>query len=210
MLQRVSVLLFTAVPILAAAAAADEWRPQPLPRDAEIAAALEACPPVLRQSAGVWVLTSGGYELARPSGNGFHAVVERSQPDAFEPQCLDAEGSRTTLREILLTGDLRMGGRPPAEIERELARAWEDGRLRAPRRPGIDYMLSTRNRVPVAPDRVISYGPHVMFYAPYLSNEDVGGDPTGDGSPVFVVNEGRPSAYVIVPVGRADDADAGH
>ena len=46
---------------------------------------------------------------------------------------------------------------------------------------------------------VIPYQPHVMFYAPYLTNVDLGAEPMGS-APVFVVNEGQPNAYVIVPV----------
>lgn len=185
-------------------AGADPWRPQPLERDREIAEALAGGPELIREAAGVYVLTAGGYELARESGNGFNCLVERSQKDAFEPQCYDAEGSNTLLRQVLLRGELLMAGNSQEEVDRQLAAAWADGRLRAPSRPGINYMLSPRNKVPVAPDRVIAYGPHVMFYVPYLTNEDVGGDPRGS-SPVFVINEGEPGAYVIVPVGEHGD-----
>jgi len=189
-----------AVALSIASAARGDWLPQPLPAPQEVAAALEACPAVVRERAGVYLLTASGYQLHRPSSNGFHAIVERSQEGAFEPQCLDAEGSATLLQRILLQGALRMNGAAREEIEREVGRAWEEGRLRAPRRPGINYMLSNRNRVPIGPDRVIAYGAHVMFYVPYLRDEDLGGDATGSGSPVFVVNGGAASAYAIVPV----------
>jgi hypothetical protein len=79
--------------------------------------------------------------------------------------------------------------------------------LLAPRRAGINYMLSTENRVPVDDEGTIRpYRPHVMIYAPYLRNADFGA--TRDGrSPVFVINEGQPGAYLIVPVpGPADHA----
>jgi hypothetical protein len=191
-----------------------QWKPEPLERALEIEAALEACPPVLRDGAGVYALTPTGYELARPSGNGFHAIVERSQPGAFEPECLDAEGSATTLEGILLRGRLQMEGASREEIAEKLGRAWNGGRLKAPRRPGVNYMLSRRNRVPVSADQVISYGPHVMFYVPYLTNADIGGDDSGTGSPIFVVNGGGPSAYAIVPValpsGDDDPGPGGH
>jgi hypothetical protein len=59
-------------------------------------------------------------------------------------------------------------------------------------------MLSERNLVPVDDQGTVRpYRPHVMFYVPYLTNEDLG---AGPGSPVFVVGEGTPSAYAIVPV----------
>lgn len=202
-----SVLLLTAW-VGASTLEAESWMPKPLPRSEEIVEALAACPPSLREEAGVYVLTSSGFELERESTNGFHAIVQRSQPGAFEPQCLDAEGSATTLEAIVLKTRLRMEGAGEDEIERAVGRAWARGELLAPRRPGINYMLSERNKVPVSTDRVIAYQPHVMFYAPYLSNADVGAEPMGS-APVFVVNEGRPNAYVIVPVSGTKEFD-GH
>jgi len=44
------------------------------------------------------------------------------------------------------------------------------------------------------------FPPHVMFYAPYLTNADLGSDGNPEG-PAFVVEEGTPHALIIVPVG---------
>ena len=207
--------LWSLILLLAAQAptesSAASWKPELMDKKQEIAEALAAGPETVRGNAGVYVLTTAGFELVRESGNGFHCLVERSQPGAFEPQCFDAEGSTTLLQQVLLRGKLRMEGGSPEEIAATLGEAWAAGRLRAPERPGINYMLSERNRVPVGPDRVIPYRPHVMFYAPDLTNEDVGGDLQGK-SPVCVIKEGQPSAYVIVPVPRKEEpkASAGH
>ena len=194
-----SSTLVAILAVLASTAVAAAWKPEPLPRDQEIAAALEAGPAAIREEAGVYVLTAAGFELARESGNGFHCLVGRSQPDAFEPQCFDAVGSATLLEQVLMRGKLRAAGHTADEVDELVGAAWASGELRAPDRPGINYMLSERNRVPVAPDQVIPYGPHVMMYTPYRTNADLGGDMTGK-SPVFVINEGEPGAYLIVPV----------
>ena len=184
---------------------ADSWKPEPLEREEELAAALEAGPPGIQAEAGVYVLTDSGYELARESRNGFHCIVQRSFPDTFEPQCLDAEGSATLLHRMLLRGNLRMSGASSEEIDRATDQAWSDGTLRAPARTGINYMLSQRNRVPVDEvGTVIPYRPHVMFYAPYLTTEDLGVE-MGPGIPAFVVNEGKPTGYIIVPVPTPED-----
>lgn len=173
-------------------------RAELLRRDEEIAAALEAGPASIADGAGVWVLEAAGYVQARPSENGFHCLVGRSVPGSFEPQCFDEEGSATILKEVLLAAELRAGGLGPEEVERGVAAAYAAGRLRAPSRPGINYMLSERNLVPVDEKGTVRpYRPHVMFYVPYLTNRDLG---AGPGSPVFVVGEGTPSAYAIVPV----------
>lgn len=202
--------LFLLLPILAGSSlqGAEEWRPEPLPRDEEIVEALAACPVNIRLGAGVYVLTSEGFESERESANGFNAIIQRSQPGAFEPQCLDAEGSATTLEAILLEARWRMKGAGQDEIDRAVGLAWARGELSAPRRPGINYMLSEHNKVPIDADTVIPYQPHVMFYAPYLSNVDLGAEPIGS-APVFVVNEGQPDAYVIVPV-SVDKEQGGH
>ena len=189
-----------------AASASAEWKPELMDRAVEIEEALAAGPASIREEAGVYVLTGDGYELARESGNGFHCIVGRSQRDSFEPQCFDAEGSASLLRQVLLRGKLQMRGDGPAQIGEAIEAAWDSGELTAPSRPGINYMLSEKNRVPVAADRVVPYGPHLMFYAPNLTNADVGGDRTGRSSPIFMINEGRPSGYVIVPVSSQRDA----
>ncbi len=187
------------------------WKPDLLPREREVAAALSAGPKAIFGSAGVYALGERGFELVRESRDGFHCLVQRSHPGAFEPQCLDAEGSRTVLRAILLETELRMSGATDAEIDATVAAAWADGRLRAPSRPGINYMLSKENRVPVddAGSTIIPYRPHVMVYAPYLTNRDFGAEPMGD-SPVFVIAEGTPHAYLIVPVPKESVAAHDH
>ncbi len=190
-----------AVTLLGAAPGAAE----PQARDAEIALALSAGPAHFSSEAGVYVLEVHGYTKLRESRNGFHCIVERSEPGALEPQCLDAEGSETMLPRILMAARLRAEGKTAAEVDAAIAAAYHDGRLRAPRRPGINYMLSKQNRVPMGDGRIAPFPPHLMFYAPYLSNLDLGVKP-GSGSPAFVINEGRPGAYVIVPVPAEDGA----
>jgi hypothetical protein len=199
------------------ASASRRWQPELLPRERELAAALSAGPKAIAAEAGVYVLESKGFVLARASRNGFHCLIQRSHPGAFEPQCLDREGSATRLAEILLEAELRMGGASDAEVAAGVGAAWSAGRLRAPSRPGVNYMLSKENRVPVddAGSTIIQYRPHVMFYVPYLTNRDLGAEPMG-ASPIFVVGEGTPGAYAIVPVpeetlaGGAGKDDSAH
>jgi hypothetical protein len=67
-------------------------------------------------------------------------------------------------------------------------------------------MLSTENLVPNEKGVVVPFPPHVMFYAPYLTNSELGVDRTDlgpDGNPnaaAFVAGEGTPHALIIVPV----------
>jgi hypothetical protein len=73
-------------------------------------------------------------------------------------------------------------------------------------------MLSTENLPPNAKGEVIHFPPHVMFYAPYLTNAELGlGGPLGpDGNPegpAFVAGEGTPHALIIVPVAAHSGAN---
>src|SRR6516225_6684977 len=111
----------------------------------------------------------------------------------------------------LAGGGLRAHGNSPEEIRRFVADAFAKGIFQAPTRPGVDYMLSKENLTPNAKGGVVPFPPHVMFYAPYLTNADLGLDGTlgPDGNPVgpaFVAGEGSPHALIIVPVGAHERA----
>ncbi|HSA93293.1 MAG TPA: VOC family protein [Terriglobales bacterium] len=172
-----------------------------MPREQEIALALSAGPAHFAEEAGVYVLEKSGYLKIRESKNGFHCFVGRSVPGSQEPECYDAEGSETRMKVELFEGDLRMQGKSRKEIEQAVAAGYASGRFRAPRRPGIVYMLSKENRLPIDEEgkTVLPYRPHLMFYAPYLSNADIGAK-AGPGAPAFVLDEGTPGALIIVPV----------
>jgi hypothetical protein len=62
-------------------------------------------------------------------------------------------------------------------------------------------MLSTDNLVPDDNGVVGHFTLHVMFYAPYFKNADIGREVQAGGGPAFVAGEGTPFALVIVPVG---------
>jgi hypothetical protein len=180
------------------------------PRDEEIALAISAAPPAVASKAGVYVLDKGGYVEARKSQNGFVCIVEHRIVKAVEPQCLDAEGVKTFLPRILMVGEMRAHGKPEIEIRDAVKKGFADGRFKAPKRPGIDYMLSTKNVVTIDEEKGIAvpFPPHLMFYAPGMTNADVGSDGT-PGSSVFVVDEKSPHALMIVPV-PTGGAGAGH
>jgi hypothetical protein len=169
-------------------------------REKEIALALSACPPSLANRAAVYVLDKSGYVKVRDGESGFTAIVQRLRPDTQEPRCMDAEGTRTILPRILKTAELRASGKSPQEISRFVAVAFATGVFHPPARPGIDYMLSTENIVLLDPAKgtVGPFPPHVMFYAPYLSNADLGSENLA--WPAFVAAPGTPNALIIVPV----------
>jgi len=202
-------LLGLAVQIAASASAGVQSTTQQPPlmeRAKEIALALSACPTAVASKAAVYVLEKSGYVKVRDSQNGFTAIVQRALPASQDPRCMDAEGTRTHLPRILKVAELRALGKTREEIQRFVAEAFAKGLFRPPARPGVDYMLSTENLLPNEKGAVVAFPPHVMFYAPYLTNADIGVDSTDlgdDGNPkgpVFVAGEGTPNALLIVPV----------
>jgi hypothetical protein len=201
----------TAVLALAAAAPARAADPTPPDRDQEIALALEAAPPAVGAKAGVYVHDKDGYTKARDSQNGFVCLVDHRIPSAVEPQCMDAEGVKTFLPKYLMVASLRAKGKPEAEIRQAVKAAFASGKLKAPKRPGIIYMMSPHNVVTI--DEVkgvaVPFPGHLMFYAPNMTSADVGSDGTPD-SPVFIVDEKTPHALMIVPVPTGGPGGAGH
>jgi hypothetical protein len=149
--------------------------PELLPREKEIALALSAAPEHLRNDAGVYVLERNGFVKVRDSANGFTCIVNRDHPLNWKPVCFDAEGTATILPKILRVGELLMRGKPMSEIDVEIAEGFRTGKYISPRRSGVAYMLSgdIRNYNPRT-DKVESFPPHVMFYAPNLTNADLG------------------------------------
>ena len=203
------LVLTTAVIRSVAGQSATNQRPPVMDRQKEIALALSACPPSVATKAAVYVLNREGYIKVRGGENGFTAIVQHAVPTSQDPQCMDAEGTRTFLPRYLKVAEWRAQGRSPEEIKLLVADAFARGVFQPPSKPGIDYMLSSENFTPNAKGEVVHFPPHVMFYAPYLTNADLGlggalgpdGNPDG---PAFVAGEGSPQALIIVPVAPAE------
>jgi hypothetical protein len=168
-------------------------------RQKEITLALSACPPSVASKAAVYVLDKFGYVKVRDGQNGFTAIVQHSLPNSQEPQCMDAEGTRTFVPRILKVAELRSQGKSPEETKRFVADAFDKGIFPAPTRPGVIYMLSTENLVANDKGVAAPFPPHVMFYGMHLTNAELGSDGSQSG-PAFVVNESAPHALIIVPV----------
>lgn len=159
--------------------------------------ALSAAPPEVSKRASVYVLTAKGYTHARTGTNGFSCLVEREILETVEPICYDAEGSATTLLARFYREELRAQGLPEDEVKRRIEAAYRDGRLRAPRKPGLVYMLATEQRSwNPSIKRIWTAPPHFMLYAPFATQEDLGGF-SGPHMPV-VAWPGQPDALIII------------
>ena len=187
------------------AAPAPAPRPEVLERGVEVTLALSAAPAHLRKGAGVYAFEKNGFVQVRPSSNGFTCIVNRDHPLSRKPTCYDAEGTATILPKVLRVGELLAQGVALPAIESEIAEGFKTGRYLAARRPGVAYMLSDGNLdFDPSTGRTRLFPPHVMFYAPNLTNEDIGSTGDGSGGLPFIAYPG-PHAFMIMmtPGGKA-------
>ncbi len=196
---------------------------EPLPRDLEIQLALSALPPYLRDNATVYTLNlAKGFEVARQGTNGFHAFVARTGDDAFRgswpltayrddilyPISFDEAGAKAQMRIFFDAAEMQANGTPPGELKKIMKDRLKSGYYKAPERAGVSYMLSPILRTywkPEESDRVVTINyPHVMYYAPNVTNEDIGGGKLGGMYP-FVILSG-PHGYFIQPIDLTERA----
>ena len=173
-------------------------RPELMPPDREAALALSAAPEHLRAGATVYVLQAHGFVKVKEGTNGFTCAVNRDHPLNQKPTCWDREGSETILPKVLRIGDLLMQGKPMEEINAEIVEGFRTGKYISPRRPGVAYMLSNGNRdYNPRTGKVDVFPPHVLFYAPNLTNQDIGSKGDGSDGMPFVAYQG-PHGYMIM------------
>lgn len=172
-----------------------------LPREEKIKLAESAAPPEVSGAATVYALEKTGYTKVRDGSNGFSCFVDRQTPWNQEPTCFDAEGSATTLLTRLFVEQERAQAKTESEIKSELDEGYRTGRFKAPAKPGIVYMMS--DKIFLYINNKLIHGPaHLMFYAPYATEKDIGSPPGGRNMP-HLIRAGQPDAYIIVLPGSS-------
>jgi hypothetical protein len=172
-------------------------------RDEQIALAMSAAPAPVSSNATVYVLGPKGYEKARQGTNGFSCLVYRSFVNPTEttvgPMCFDAEGSRTTLVVYLHSEELRSSGKSEAEIKADAENGYKAGRFEYPSKMGLLYMMSNENRLgPTSDHKTQHYPPHLMFYAPNMTAQDLGFDSGPQPAYMGLSNPGKPNNLLVV------------
>lgn len=183
-LVRSVCLVFLLMFIMVEPALAQRELSEILPRDQETALALSAAPKHLRQKATVYVFDKSGYVKFKEGTNGFTCLVNRDAvldgESDLKPTCWDAEGSATIVPMVLRVGELLAQGKSREEIQRDIDEGFHTGKFIAPRKAGVAYMLSgdIRQYNPIAGRvELQAFPPHLMFYAPNVTNTDIGYSP---------------------------------
>ena len=213
-MKRATMLLAAATLAVAGAYAADTTIEQMPPR-LEMQYALSALPPAMRDQAAVYLLDpKSGYQLKRQGTSGVTCLVERTawehadfRSDIYVPLCYDAAGSKTYLTVIMDAAALRIQGLPPAALKAEIEKRYREKTYQAPDKPGVSYMVAPVMRTWMLPDWQVHTMPmqHLMFYAPNLTDQDIGSGPSSFPGYPFVFKEGIPEqSYMIQLAGEAE------
>jgi len=188
-----------------------------MPTKLETQYALSALPPAMRDQATVYLLDpKSGYQVTRHGTSGVSCLVERTaweqadfRNDIYVPLCYDAAGSKTYLKVIMDAAALRIQGVSPTVLKAEIEKRYKDKTYKVPDKPGVSYMVAPVMRTWMLPDWHVHTMPmqHLMFYAPNLTDEDIGSGPSSFPQYPFVFKEGiAEQSYVIQIVGEAERA----
>jgi hypothetical protein len=205
-----------------------DWQLEKMPVKLETDFALSSLPPYLRANATVYLLDPNkGYYVARKGSNGFICFISRTEwewgefrKDIATAISYDAEGARAIFPVYLDLAAMRASGKYTAlQIKTTMTDRIKKGVYKAPARQGISFMLGPLMRSYNGPtsdykEVVNMHMPHYMFYAPYVTNADVGNTPDIAKDGPFIANAGAPVlgerkspfGYIIVPAGATEKA----
>jgi hypothetical protein len=192
-----------------------------MPASLETRFALSALPPTLRAKASVYLLDPAkGYQLSRQGTSGLACLVERTvwewvdlRDDIYIPLCYDAVGAQAHLKVIMDAAALRARGMSAQALKTEIENRYKNGSYKAPDKAGLSYMVAPVFRALGPPDlkmHTMSM-PHLMFYAPHITNEDIGARPDFTVHSTllypFIDKQGNAEqSYMIQLIGEAEKA----
>jgi hypothetical protein len=189
-----------------------------MPESLEVRYAQSALPPHLRDGATIYVLDpSRGYVVSHKGANGLSCIVVRSdwqwperpfREDIIWPVCYDAEGSKTLMQDYIYTAELRARGMDAKQVHREVTKRFGTSAYPNPGRSGIAYMIAPIMRTvgdKKVPEPVTMNMPHYMFYAPNVTDADIGGSPYSKYPFILAMSPGRDDVIILL-VGETEKA----
>jgi hypothetical protein len=188
-----------------------------MPAALETQYALSALPPAMRGNATVYLLDPAtGYHLSREGTSGVTCLVERTaweqadfRNDIYVPLCYDAEGSKSYLKVIMDAATLRSQGMSPVALKGEIEHRYANKTYNAPEKAGLSYMIAPVLRTWMLPDGHVHTMPmpHLMFYAPNITKEDIGAVPASGLLYPIPFKEGvAEQSYIVQVIGAAEKA----
>jgi hypothetical protein len=174
---------------------------------------LERGPTEVSSKAAVYILGPKGYEKVREGTNGFSCLIERSFKGTTQtssaPACFDAEGSGSIMVAYLRREELRAEGKSEEEVKEDIAQGYKDGRFKVPG-PGFLYMMSNENFVYNNVSGKSGFvAPHLMFYAPNKTANDVGYDSVSPTMVPYLTGSGiGPESLLVVAAEKPSQGDS--
>jgi hypothetical protein len=213
-----AIITISLIGISAPPSQATETTIEQMPAKLETQFALSALPPAMRDQATVYLLDpKKGYQLSRQGTSGVTCLVERTaweqadfRNDIYVPLCYDAEGSKSFLKVIMDVATLRIQEMSPVALKAEIENRYKNKTYKVPEKTGLSYMIAPVMRTWTLPDLKVHTMPmpHLMFYAPKITNEDIGAVPTSSLLYPFAFKEGiAEQSYMIQLIGEAEKAE---
>jgi hypothetical protein len=192
----------------------------PMPKSLELRFALSALPPSLRADATVYTLdTKRGYVLDHTGTNGQSCFVSRTEwkfadyrDDIYDATCYDAVGARNHMQLLFDVASLRSQGVAPQIMKQRILMGFRTGKYHSPEAPGFSYMTAPLMRTYMSLDpndksSVMTMSmPHVMYYAPNVTDSKVGGLGCPPCAPYPFSFESGPHGYIIQRLGDQESA----
>lgn len=173
--------------------------------------AATAGPASVTDGATYYRLTPTGFQLDAQGSNGWHCFVERAffvldadgERDASvrAPHCINAVGARSRMQEIFLRTRLALTGASREQVDAEVNAAFASGELQPPDGFALTYMMSAEQHLGTG---VGAWKPHLMIWVPYLTNAEVGSNPSMGELPFIATDSGTRGAVLVVPVAPLD------
>jgi hypothetical protein len=187
-----------------------------MPESLEVHWALSAAPPHLRDGATTYVVDpSKGYVLNHKGANGVSCIVVRSdwqfpdspfRDDIAWPVCFDSEGSKTLLQDYIYAAELRAQGMDAKQVHNQVTKKFGTANYPNPARTGVAYMIAPVMRGFVkGPEPATMNMPHYMFYAPGVTDADIGGKGFGHYPFMLRMSPGRDDVIIML-VGETEKA----
>jgi hypothetical protein len=185
--------------------------PRPLPDAEEIRLARTAAPAEISSAARVYAVRDGRTHLLAAGTNGCACFVSRDLHEgSLYPMCFDVEATKSVLPRELMEVSLRSQGRSEEEVRRAVDSAYANGTLRPPASLAVAYMMSSRQVLFSSPlaegRRVGAWHPHLMFFVPEATPEQLGLSADSRVSVISVGAPGTKRAEIIVRVPEWADA----
>jgi hypothetical protein len=173
-----------------------------MPAELETRYALSAVPATMRDRASVYLLDpTSGYRLSRRGTSGVTCLVQRTpweqgeyRDDIYFPVCFDVTGSNSYYLQVILdAARLRAQGKDYNALRADIEKRYASGIYEPLTKAGVSYMVGPVYRA-VGPGGAVQTMsmPHLMFYAPRVTNDDIGAAAEFSPTYPFIMQEGVP------------------